>query len=433
MFLRLFVGFFVVIVLAIILAVILLDDLYVKGVIKDELASTRGVNQIVINDLFQHHEVDARLTYWEERFNYYFTVHKIDEIVLPQKKYEQLLTSKVTAEVESGWAVDDVKLYYYDEDCGCVLTMEKKHGSVGTFQAYLGISLLIISLAIVAFVFYYVSKHKKQVSKLTAIYQAYGTGDFFVRADPDAPLPYKTLATTFNQMAEQIEALLQEQNTMVYGVSHDLRTPIARLRFGLDLTRSCHTVEAYQEQIQEMDLDLDELDQLVSEWLFYADLSSRNLSIRYQPVDLSAVIKRTLDKLMPLYPDIQLKMNLESELILGDPGLLARVVENLSINGLKFARSTVQVNLVVIGADICLQVEDDGSGIPEELHTKAMQPFVQLDNSRNSSGVGLGLAIVRTILDKHSIQFTIDKSKLGGAIFNIPFKKYKRSQPLNSK
>ena len=66
-------------------------------------------------------------------------------------------------------------------------------------------------------------------------------------------------------MAEHIEDLLQEQKTLVYGVSHDIRTPIARLRFALDMCRSCNSAAEYQTQIQDMDLDLDELDLLVNE------------------------------------------------------------------------------------------------------------------------------------------------------------------------
>lgn len=108
----------------------------------------------------------------------------------------------------------------------------------------------------------------------------------------------------------------------------------------------------------------------------------------------------------------------------GDPRLLARATENLLINGCKFCHSKVRVNLITNGQYCCLQIEDDGPGIPAELQKQITQPFVKLDNSRNAGGFGLGLAIVKSILDKHQTQLEIKTSELGGAYFGGCFKKY---------
>jgi signal transduction histidine kinase len=295
--------------------------------------------------------------------------------------------------------------------------MDKSYGLHGAFQTYLYYLVLIFISTLAAIIFYYVGSHKKQVSKLVKVHQQYGLGTFEVRADTKVPKPYFLLAKNFNQMLDQIELLRKEHKYLINGVSHDLKTPIARIRFALDLTHNCHSVADYQTQLQDMDLDLDELDALVNEWLFYAELNGKPGPITHESVNFSELIESTSRRISTLYPDIQLSLDLPSGYINAEPRLINRAVENLAVNSFKFSRSQVSISIEFAKDDVILRIEDDGIGISEQQKELVIKPFKKLDDSRNSAGYGLGLAIVKSIVDKHSAQLQIQKSSLGGACF----------------
>ncbi|MFT7432382.1 MAG: signal transduction histidine kinase, partial [Colwellia sp.] len=169
---------------------------------------------------------------------------------------------------------------------------------------------------------------------------------------------------------------------------------------------------------------------LVDEWLFYAELNGKSEELIIEQVDLKELAQASVKKIQVLYPDIQFELITQKSLILGNARLIARAIDNLLTNAGKFAQSTVRVMVSANEMDkdnevLCLLVEDDGPGIPEQLQNKIIQPFVRLDDSRNSSGSGLGLAIVKSIIDKHHAQLDIKTNILGGASFVITFKKAK--------
>ncbi|MGC9459712.1 ATP-binding protein [Vibrio genomosp. F10] len=433
MFRSLFIYLSATIVFAIFFAAIVLDPLYIHAIKQDELAYTRGINQVVSEDVFNHQDKQARLSYWAERFSYRFSLKTYADIDLPEPLLNQLKGREVFADISSGWAIDNINLYYYHPGCDCYLIMTKNYGSHGLLHKYLLSFLGIVILCIAVFIFCYVYQHKKQVRKLSKVYKAYGKGLFSVRADTSTAAPYSLLANTFNQMASQIEALLQEQRTLVYGVSHDLRTPIARLRFALDMSRGCQTVEQYQDKLQDMDLDLDELDSLVNEWLFYAQMGSQPALIDRENLQLSELLSNTVNKVKVLYPSIESSLDLQSGWIDGDTQLLNRCFENLIINAFKFADSQIKISLINRNQQRVVLIEDDGSGIKKESQEQIMQPFVKLDSSRSNEGFGLGLAIVKSILDKHHAQLTIKDSSLGGACFMVIFKSCNKHQGQNTK
>jgi len=421
MFTRLFITIFSALFFALTLGVLLLDNIYIEGIKKDELINTRGIKQVVLADVLESNDKKNKLDYWSQRFSYQFSIEELSNLPLLSAQHDELMSNDVFVDVISGWTVDDISLYYYDKTCECVLVMEKNYGLHGAFQTYLQYLLLIIISALAAIVFYYVSSHKKHVNKLVKVHQEYGLGKFDVRADMLVPRPYSLLAKNLNQMIDQIELLQKEQKSLINGVSHDLKTPIARIRFALDLTHNCHTVADYQKQLQDMDLDLDELDVLVDEWLFYAQLNGKPAPIIKERVNFAELIELTANKIRTLYPDIQLSLKLPPVCINAEPRLINRAIENLIVNSFKFSKSQVTISIEFTKDKLTFRIEDDGIGISEQQKEQVIQPFVKLDDSRNSAGFGLGLAIVKSILDKHAAQLTIEASSLGGACFVVVF------------
>ncbi len=421
MFTRLFLTMFISICFALTLGTLLLDNIYTEGVKKDELFNTRGIKQVVLGDVRRSGEPQIKLDYWSHRFSYQFSLKKLSDLALLPEQLVELTRKDVFVTVVSGWTFDDISLYYYDKICGCVLVMKKIHGAHGDYQSYL-LNLLLIVISVLAFIiFYYVHRHQKQVNKLVKVHQQYGLGKFEARANELVPMPYSLLAKNFNQMTDQIELLQQEHRNLINGVSHDLKTPIARIRFSLDLTRHCHTVADYQARLQDMDLDLDELDDLVNEWLFYAELNGKPMPIIKESISLAELIETTARKIKIVYPDIELSLNLQAGYINAEPRLINRAIENLIVNSFKFSKNQVFISVEFTENGIVFRIEDDGRGINEQQKEQIIQPFVKLDDSRNSAGFGLGLAIVKSILDKHVAELQIQTSPLGGACLVVIF------------
>ncbi|NTS77517.1 two-component sensor histidine kinase [Catenovulum sp. SM1970] len=426
MFSRLFIYLMLALTVSVLVAVSLLDSFYTQGIAQDELMATRGINQLVGKDALKDTDPQSRLDYWNTQFNYHFEIKPLDELFFDESAQNKLVEQGVWVDITSGWVVDDIQLFYYYPACNCALVMTKVYRSDTLIQLYIQITLFIILATLACFIFSYVQSHKKHVKKLVNIYQAYGEGQFSTRADTAIPMPYTPLAITFNQMAGQIESLLKEQKTLVHGVSHDLRTPIARLRFALDMCRNCQTLADFQTQIQDMDLDLDELDSLVSEWLYYAELSGQAVAINPSKHNLNELITHVLTKAQVLYPAIEaelVKTSTKDCTINVDAKLFSRALENLIINAFKAANSRIKLSVSCIDeTDVCLAVEDDGVGLSSTQLADIIQPFVKLDASRNSQGSGLGLAIVKSILDLHQADLILGKSDLGGARFEIRLK-----------
>ncbi|MCP5077161.1 MAG: GHKL domain-containing protein [Psychromonas sp.] len=188
------------------------------------------------------------------------------------------------------------------------------------------------------------------------------------------------------------------------------------------MSRNNQTIEQYQSQVQEMDIDIDELEVMVNDWLYYAQVSANSLRINKQAINLAELVKEQITKLTPLYASICINSELQPIALSADEKLLSRALENLIINACKFAQTKVKVSLIKQQESVIIKVEDDGGGISLALQEQIMRPFVKLDSSRNSEGVGLGLTIVKTILDKHQAKLSLQQGELTGACFVIELK-----------
>jgi two-component system sensor histidine kinase RstB len=243
------------------------------------------------------------------------------------------------------------------------------------------------------------------------------------------------LAKAFNGMASHLQRLLAVQREMVSAVAHELRTPVARLRFGLEMAGSAHTPEARTRYLEDMDGDIDDLDRLVDEMLVYTRLERGSPELTFKAVDLSAMIDQVIGELAPLRPHVRVERGRcvpaadGSSLVEAEPHYLRRALSNLISNAMRHAETRVEVSFIIDAERATLAVDDDGPGVPEEAWEKVYAPFMRLDDSRTraSGGHGLGLSIVRRISYWHGGRSQIGHSELGGARFSVA---WPRKQPV---
>lgn len=234
------------------------------------------------------------------------------------------------------------------------------------------------------------------------------------------------LAAAFNHMAGQLQHLLTIQREMVRAVSHELRTPVARLRFGLEMISDAQTDQARRKYMDGMDSDIQELDRLVDEMLTYSRLEQGEPALKFQRVDLDALLDQVLSEQAPLRPAIRLLCGTppaaEPVLVDGELRYLHRALQNLVSNAMRHAETRVRVSYSLQGEQCRVDVEDDGPGVPEADWERLFTPFLRLDDSRTraSGGHGLGLSIVRRIIYWHAGRALVGRSAdLGGACFSL--------------
>ncbi|MDQ9092926.1 ATP-binding protein [Pseudoalteromonas haloplanktis] len=233
------------------------------------------------------------------------------------------------------------------------------------------------------------------------------------------------ITDTLNAMQQRIQHLLTAQQELTSSVSHEFRTPLARLKFALAMLEDRVTDEKAFDYIDNMQQDIIELESLVKEMLDYARLDSQQPNLKVQTCNLVQLLESVIAKL-DFATQIQLNTQLPQQCTyVCDSHFIARCVQNLVGNALKYARHEVRVSLIENAQQVIISVEDDGPGIEQEQWDMVFKPFARLDKSRDkkTGGFGLGLAIVAKIVSWHQGSCELSHSQLGGAKFTISLPK----------
>ncbi|MCU7883603.1 MAG: HAMP domain-containing protein [Candidatus Thiodiazotropha sp. (ex Lucinoma annulata)] len=241
----------------------------------------------------------------------------------------------------------------------------------------------------------------KPVRELSETALSFGKGDFSTRMEKPRP-PVDMLAHSFNTMAGQLEEKIREQQLMIGAIPHELRTPLSRIRFALDLSRSRRSFEALQQQIEQIDAYVDDLDCAVEDVLELTRLQSGKASID-EAINLCELIRSITDG----YQDSGVEIDIvcqEDTTVYGNEGLMRRAMHNLMQNAIRFTKTMIAIDVELANGDVVILVEDDGVGIPADKLEEMFLVFSRLDKSRSreTGGIGLGLAFVQLIMHQHN-------------------------------
>ncbi|MBT3436737.1 MAG: hypothetical protein HOD01_06940 [Oceanospirillaceae bacterium] len=242
---------------------------------------------------------------------------------------------------------------------------------------------------------------------------------------------------------EQQMALQQE---LMAAISHEIRTPVSRLSFALQLLKDGLEQEpklVRQQQLlascDDMVDDIDEINDLVAEVMTYIHLEDGGPRIIFQQVNVKEVLENLRSQYADLHPHLQISLapDLPAKIIDVEPVQIRRACQNLVGNAVKYARTKIHLGYRLDGGFCVLLVEDDGEGIPETEYGRVFSPFTRLDESRNRStgGFGLGLSIVRRIAYWHGGRAVAGRSEaLGGAnmMIRLPIHQPTDSLPVPS-
>jgi signal transduction histidine kinase len=231
-------------------------------------------------------------------------------------------------------------------------------------------------------------------------------------------------AQAINDMLQRIQLLTRNLESVSVGAAHDLKTPVSNLAGRLQLMqRDIHNVDALQEHIERSHDHIDTLLKTLSALLRLGEVEAGRRRAAFQTVDMSALAEDLADSMAPLFEeaDKHFQCDIAAQLqVRGDGDLLTQLLINLLENALEHSRDGAQVflRLAVTGRCVCLDVGDDGPGIPESVGERIFERFHRLDHSRHSAGNGLGLALVKSIAELHDGHASLAASK-PGAVFRI--------------
>ena len=303
-------------------------------------------------------------------------------------------------------------------------------GPMNTYQALIEMDALyqnsiyiFVGLSVLLWLF----NLQNKLNRLNKAATLFGDGELTFRVSEKATHQVGHLNKSFNQMAQRIEKLVKTNKNLTNAIAHELRTPISRLRFQLDMMYEETDETLRKEFMHGLSDDVNELTELVDEILTYArfdkEIPGLNMQINSLNESLQKVIQdRHFDSKMTLtYDDSWCLDKGKMEYLPFDAKNMERAIGNLLSNAQKYADSQIHILVERSDKECTIYVDDDGPGIPEHERDDIFSPFKRLDNSRTraTGGYGIGLAIVKKIVHGHKGDVTVDKSPLGGARFIV--------------
>ncbi len=321
-----------------------------------------------------------------------------------QTVLEQTLKRPAEVALLPGGRVFDIRIISPDK----TLRIEIDRKRVLVINGHIFIVWVVLfSLFMVITALAFLRNHVRSILRLTEATQSFGRGQSLSDFTPSGASEIRSAAKAVIEMRERLTAFTEQRTAMLTGVSHDLRTPLTRLKLHLAMQDQTEDVIAARADLEDMAAMLDE----------YLAFAKGEESEHAQALDLAKLVEAVAGR----FRDGNLKLGIIMPVkIMGRPLALKRAVSNLLVNAVKYA-TKVELSLVIDGERAILTVDDNGGGIPPDKYETAFQPFTRLEDGRtqNVPGTGLGLALARDVARSHGGQVTLDRSSLGGLRVNL--------------
>jgi two-component system osmolarity sensor histidine kinase EnvZ len=300
---------------------------------------------------------------------------------------------------------DHVVMLYLETPPGVLeVTLDRRRVSPSNpHQLFVNMVFFGALMTLIAFI--YLRNQLRPITRLAEAAEAFGKGRI-VTYRPSGAVEVRAAGNAFLDMRNRIERQIEQRTLMLSGVSHDLRTPLTRLKLGLSMLDDA--------EAEDLRRDVDEMQSMLDEFLNFA----RGISeADPEPVDPAALLRDLVEDFARAGKPVALVAMEGRGTIPLRRLAMRRAVENLIGNAVRYG-SRAEVSMMLTEKSLRIRVEDDGPGIPPAQRNEAVKPFTRLDTARNQnkgSGVGLGLAIATDIARAHGGVLRLGESeRLGG-------------------
>ena len=258
-------------------------------------------------------------------------------------------------------------------------------------------ALLMITIAII-----FLKNQTRPIVNLAKAAERFGRGENVDEFRPSGALEIRQAGLEFDKMRKRIMRHLNQRSEMLSGISHDLRTPLTRLKLQLSFIKN-------EELSKKMSSDINEMETMLNEYLQF---TSSSYLEKNETFDISELIESTINK----YDNDNISKKLIPRVYMnGRKNLIQRSLNNIIDNSIKYANK-IKLELSKKNNNIIITIDDDGLGIPENEYQNVFKPFYKLDKSRgdSKSSVGLGLSITSDIIKSHGGNIILEKSPING-------------------
>ena len=258
-------------------------------------------------------------------------------------------------------------------------------------------ALLLITIAII-----FLKNQTRPIINLAKAAAKFGRGENIDEYRPSGALEIRQAGFEFDKMRKRIMRHLNQRSEMLSGISHDLRTPLTRLKLQLALMKD-------EKLSKKMSLDIDDMEKMLNEYLQF---TSSTYQEKDETFDVSELLEDIIDKYSNSYISIEIIPRIYMS---GRKNLIKRSLNNLIDNAIKYSKK-IHVNLSKKNNYISIIIDDDGIGIPKNEYENVFKPFYKIDKSRgdSKSSVGLGLSIASDAIKSHGGNIILEKSPLNG-------------------
>lgn len=258
-------------------------------------------------------------------------------------------------------------------------------------------AILMIAIAII-----FLKNQTRPITKLAEASEKFGRGENIDEFRPSGALEIRKAGLEFDKMRNRILRHLNQRSEMLSGISHDLRTPLTRIKLQLAMIKDKNLSKKLSD-------DVDEMEKMLNEYLQFASTGARD---KTETFDLSELLENTIKK----YENPNILKDFDKKIYFnGRKNLIQRCINNLIDNSLKYGK---KINIIIDKqkSNIVISIEDDGPGIPKSEYENVVKPFYKIDKGRSEtkSSVGLGLSISSDIAKSHGGDIDFEKSNLGG-------------------
>ena len=275
--------------------------------------------------------------------------------------------------------------------------------SARIFALWITVPAVIVILISLIFL----KNQTRPITNLAKVAEKFGKGEEIEEFKPSGAAEIRQAGYEFDRMRKRILRHLNQRSEMLSGISHDLRTPLTRMKLQIAFIKD-------KEISQKLADDIIEMEKMLNEYLQFT--SSTYLE-KNENFDLSNLINETIKK----YNNKNITSNLAPDILInGKKNLIKRCINNLIDNGIKYGEK-VNVELIKSSNNLFIKIEDDGPGIDEKEYDNVFKPFYKIDKGRadSKSSVGLGLSIASDIIRSHGGNIKLEKSNMNGLSVKI--------------
>jgi signal transduction histidine kinase len=299
-----------------------------------------------------------------------------------------------------------------------IFGLKPEHTMATGWELFL-VLLIVLLTTVVSFTYLVIRRNLKPLKFLSEGVRQISDGHFDHQVPRSRLIEFDQLAEAFNTMTIRIRSMLHAKEQLLLDVSHELRSPLTRMKIALEMLRDGEEKESMKDDVREMEM-------MVSEILEAARLRNAAGELKWEAIPANAMLKDMGDLYKNHAPGLQIDTVPEDARIHGDPMLVKIVLNNIITNAIKYSSTEgkpVRLTWIQDPDFIVIQVQDRGQGIPAEELPYIFEPFYRVDKSRSkrTGGYGLGLSLCKTIMEAHRGRIEVQSTPGTGTTFSLYF------------